>query len=45
MGGMLVLIAFVLAFIGIVVWAFLPRNKERMKKDAEIPFREERDDR
>ena len=32
----------VLLFIGIVLWAFLPRNKKRFEEDANIIFKDER---
>lgn len=28
-------------FLGIIVWAYWPRNKERFNDDAMIPFRED----
>ena len=30
-----------LLFLGIVAWAFWPRNKERFERDAAIPFRDD----
>lgn len=30
-----------LAFAGVVFWAFRPKNKHRFEADAEIPFRED----
>lgn len=41
MEGMIVLVAFSLAFAGIGIWAFLPRNKSRLNYYGNIPFREE----
>lgn len=40
MEGMIVLVAFTLAFIGIAIWAYLPQNKKRMKLYGEIPLKE-----
>ncbi|MBT4932388.1 MAG: cbb3-type cytochrome c oxidase subunit 3 [Rhodospirillaceae bacterium] len=31
----------VMLFSGIVLWAFLPRNKERFEDDAKIIFKDE----
>lgn len=28
-------------FLGIIAWVFRPRNKDRFKDDAMIPFRDE----
>lgn len=30
-----------LIFLGIVFWAFRPKNKRRFESDARIPFRED----
>lgn len=30
-------------FLGIVAWAYRPKNKDRFKDDAMIPFRDEDD--
>lgn len=30
-------------FVGIVFWAFRPKNKRRFEKDGKIPFRDEND--
>ncbi len=32
-------------FLGIVVWAFWPKNKERFEAHGRIPFEEEKEDR
>lgn len=32
-----------LVFLGIVFWAFRPKNKSRFESDARIPFREDED--
>lgn len=32
-----------LIFLGIVFWAYRPRNKGRFESDARIPFREDED--
>lgn len=31
----------VILFVGIVFWAFRPKNKKRFEKDGEIPFAED----
>ena len=41
MEGIIVLIAFSLAFAAIAIWAYLPKNKARLNAYAEIPLREE----
>lgn len=41
MEGLIVLVAFTVAFIGIVLWVYAPRNKARMQAWGSIPFREE----
>lgn len=38
MEGLIVLVAFSLAFTGIAIWAYLPRNKSRLQKFGNIPF-------
>lgn len=38
--GMIGLLLFVTMFLIFAAWAYAPSNKERMKQDAEIPFRE-----
>ncbi len=30
-----------LVFLGVVAWAFWPGHRNRFKRDAEIPFRED----
>lgn len=30
-----------LLFIGIIAWAFLPRNKDRLERNGMIPFKDE----
>ena len=35
------LLAVTVAFIGLVVWVYLPRNKERMDSYGSIPLEEE----
>lgn len=37
------LIILVIAFIGIVVWAFGRKRKARFERDAEIPFQDKDD--
>lgn len=41
MHGLFVLVAFSLAFVGIAIWAYLPRNKARFQELGTIPFRED----
>jgi cbb3-type cytochrome oxidase subunit 3 len=41
MEGLIVLVAFSLAFTGIAIWAYLPRNKSRLQKLAYIPLHED----
>lgn len=41
MEGIIVLVGFTVAFVGIVVWIYLPRNKERINSLANIPFHED----
>ncbi|MBC8267939.1 MAG: cbb3-type cytochrome c oxidase subunit 3 [Rhodospirillaceae bacterium] len=31
----------VMLFVGIVLWAYLPRNKKRFEEDANIIFKDE----
>ena len=33
-----------LLFLAVVWWAFRPRNKDRFREDAMIPFRDDDDD-
>lgn len=42
MGGIIVLIAFFVAFAGIALWAYLPANKDKMTQHGNIPFIEDR---
>ncbi len=42
MEGLIVLVTFTLAFVGISVWAYAPRNKARIQSYGEIPFHEDR---
>lgn len=37
---MIALIGFFMGFIGIVFWAYAPKNKMLLEKNAEIPFKE-----
>ncbi|MDX2103617.1 MAG: cbb3-type cytochrome c oxidase subunit 3 [Alphaproteobacteria bacterium] len=32
---------FVVLFTGIIIWAFLPKNRERLAQQALIPLREQ----
>jgi cytochrome c oxidase cbb3-type subunit IV len=32
-------------FIGIVVWAFWPKNRSRFEADSKIPLRDDREER
>jgi Cbb3-type cytochrome oxidase, subunit 3 len=34
------LVWLVLAFVGIVWWAYRPKNKQRFEEDARIPFKD-----
>lgn len=34
----------IIAFIGLCVWAYSPRQQQRFKQDANIPFMEEKND-
>ncbi len=36
----IVIVALVVAFIGIVWWAYGARRKKRFEKDGDIPFKE-----
>ena len=38
----LILIMLVL-FVGVLYWAFRPKNRKRFQKDAEIPFHDDED--
>lgn len=42
--GMAVLVAFVVAFAGITLWAFWPGNRNRLKAYGMIPLQEDKDD-
>lgn len=35
----------VLLFVGIIVWIYLPRNRKRMQDDANIPLRDDDEER
>ena len=39
--GIIVLVAFSIAFVGIAIWAFAPRNKNKINAYGTIPFKEE----
>lgn len=41
MGGTVMLVIFSVVFVGIAVWAYLPRNKSRMESHGNIPFTED----
>lgn len=41
MEGMIVLVTFTLAFIGIASWVYAPRNKSRIQSYGDIPFHED----
>ena len=45
MEGIIVLVAFTVAFIGIALWVYLPKNKQRMQAYGNIPFQEAQDGR
>lgn len=38
--GYIVLLSFSAAFLGICVWAYLPRNRDDLEKHRNIPFSE-----
>jgi len=33
----------IIAFIGVLIWAFGPKRKGRFKKDGQIPFEDDKD--
>lgn len=35
------LILLIALFVGILVWAFRPKNRRRFREDAEIPFHDD----
>ena len=39
------LVWLVILFVGIVAWAFWPKRKERLQRHADIPLRDEDQDR
>jgi|GEM_PF-4006933 cytochrome c oxidase cbb3-type subunit 4 len=39
--GPIVIVVMLILFIGILFWAFRPKNRKRFQKDAEIPFHED----
>ena len=41
--GSVWLVWLMVLFIGIVFWAFRPRNRRRFERDGEIPFHGEKD--
>jgi cbb3-type cytochrome oxidase subunit 3 len=43
--GQLWVLWLVLLFVGIVAWVYLPRNRKRMKDDANIPLRDDDEER
>jgi len=43
MGALLTLI-FIVTFIGIVLWAYWPKNKTKIQAHGQIPFKDEADD-
>lgn len=42
MEGLVVLVAFSLAFVGIAVWVYLPVNRHKINAHAAIPFSEDK---
>lgn len=34
----LVTLALIIAFVGLCIWSYSPKQKERFQKDANIPF-------
>lgn len=45
MGGTVMLVIFSAVFVGIAIWAYLPRNKSTMESHGKIPFAEDQRDR
>ncbi len=39
--GPIVIVLLLVLFIGILFWAFRPKNRKRFQKDAEIPFHDD----
>lgn len=39
--GPIVVVVMLALFIGILYWAFRPKNRKRFQKDAEIPFHDD----
>ncbi len=39
--GPIVIVLMLVLFIGILFWAFRPKNRKRFQKDAEIPFHDD----
>ena len=39
-GPLVATLCFFVGFVGIALWAYLPRNRERMNQYGQIPFKE-----
>ena len=39
-GATLVLVMFFIALVGFALWAYAPRNKQKLEDHAQIPLRE-----
>jgi len=37
----IVIVLMLILFIGILFWAFRPKNRKRFQKDADIPFHDD----
>ena len=38
--NLVLMLAFVAVFVGIVAWTFRPGSRERFEKDADLPFKD-----
>tara|TARA_R110000868_G_scaffold218576_2_gene469358 strand:- start:281422 stop:281574 length:153 start_codon:yes stop_codon:yes gene_type:complete len=41
LSGLVGMLFFIFTFIGVTLWVFRPKSKERFEKDAQIPFKED----
>ena len=39
--GPIVIVLMLILFVGILFWAFRPKNRKRFQKDADIPFHDD----
>tara|TARA_R110000803_G_scaffold103866_1_gene171989 strand:- start:175 stop:336 length:162 start_codon:yes stop_codon:yes gene_type:complete len=39
--GPIIIVLMLILFIGILFWAFRPKNRKRFQKDADIPFHDD----